>query len=85
MTSKQQEEALSALLEMQEALKLKGYTVTALDEGGVLIDRWGHVKGIWQMHPQGFSWTPAGYNESLCRVDDIEEAMRYTLTALDNI
>ena len=84
MTVKAKELALADRLEAQEALKLRGYTATALPEGGVLIDRWGHARGLWHFSPKGFSWTPAGYNEPVCRVDDVEEAVRHTLLVLDN-
>ena len=76
---------LAKRLEALELLKLKGYSATPLDDGGVLLDRWGHARGIWQFGDKGWSWTPAGYNEALCHVDDTEAAVRFMLLKIEKI
>jgi hypothetical protein len=83
--TKKLEADLAARLETLELLKLKGYSATALEEGGVLLERWGHARGIWQLQEKGFSWTPAGYNLPLCVVDDIEAAVQFTLITIEKM
>jgi hypothetical protein len=68
---------LMTLLEAEEALKLRGFTASCGPTGGVVIDRWHHVRGVWHYHAGNYYWTPAGNNEPVYRTDDIRQAIRY--------
>jgi hypothetical protein len=83
--TKKLEAELADRLESLELLKLKGYSAHPLEEGGVLLERWGHARGIWQLQAKGFSWTPAGYNAPLCYVDDVEAAVRFTIVTIEKM
>lgn len=81
MTIEDQQRLLQALQE-HELLRQKGYECTIL--GGVLIERAGHARGLWRCNSRGFDWTPAGYNEPVHWVDDVEAAVLYTLKVLSS-
>jgi hypothetical protein len=72
----QKQRLLAKLLENAE-LRSRGYNFTIA--GGVLVEREGHARGLWRCSGIGFSWTPAGYNEPVHWVEDVEGAVRYTL------
>ena len=78
--TKEDLQELLALLQEHEVLRLRGYQFSLLV--GILVERAGHAKGLWRCGRNGFSWTPAGYNEPVHWVENAEAAVRYTLTAL---
>lgn len=65
-------------LEQHEVLKARGYEFSMY--GGVLVAREGHARGVWRCTHNGFSWTPAGYNEPVHWVEDAEAALIYTMS-----
>jgi hypothetical protein len=69
-------DTLSSDQELQE----RGYSFFTM--GGVLVEREGHARGIWRCTGNGFSWTPAGYNEPIHWVADADAAASYTLKLL---
>ena len=71
-------ERLSANLELAS----RGYSVELNERGDLVIDRAGHVKGVWRSQFGVLEWTPAGYNGPIYRVANIDAAERHTLIAL---
>ena len=59
-----------------------GLTAGFGDDGGALIERRGHLRGIWRCMDGGFSWTPAGYNEPVFQAKNLEDAVTFTLSVL---
>lgn len=70
------------LLRKHEVLRLRGYSFVLGVEGGVVIDRWGHVRGVWHHDGERYAWTPASNSEPIHWSDDAEAAVRYTLVTL---
>ncbi len=46
---------------------------------GVLISCGGHLRGIWQIHSNGFQYIPAGYNEAVHTAESAADAAQITL------
>lgn len=82
MTSRERELELLGLLQSHEILRLRGFSFVMGPEGGVVIDRWGHVRGIWRFKDGHFGWTPPSYNSPVHWVATAEAAVRYTLVTL---
>jgi hypothetical protein len=61
-----------------------GLTAGFGEQGGVVIERRGHVRGIWRCLGGEFAWTPAGYNEPVHEAADIEAAVAYTQALLQS-
>ncbi len=74
--------ALLAALEAQESLKLRGFTSSCGPTGGVVIDRWSHVRGVWHFHAPNYFWIPAGSTEPSYRTGSLPHAVDYTLTVI---
>ena len=66
-------------LDAEHRLAAKGFAVSCGPTGGVVIDRDGHVHGVWHFVKGNFFWTPAGYNEPIYKTASIEEAVSYTM------
>lgn len=81
MTAEERERKLVERLTAEAQLASGDYTVSH-DPAGIIIDRNGHVKGIWQWRAEAFEWTPAGRNEPTEVVKCPEEAVRLTLQML---
>jgi hypothetical protein len=82
MSDQEIEKALWQRLQKNRALSWHGYAVLFDDHGHVVIDRSGHVKGVWQAIGGVLAWIPAGYNEPLYKVADVDAAEQHTLVAL---
>lgn len=65
-----------------ETMKLRGFTMSCGPTGGVVIDRWNHVRGVWHFHLGNFYWTAAGNNEPVYRTVSIDDAVAYTLDVI---
>jgi hypothetical protein len=81
MSDQDIENLLWHLLQQNEVLQRNGYAVLFNEQGHVVIDRAGHVKGVWQAIDGVLAWTPAGYNEPLYKVADAKAAEQHTLVA----
>jgi hypothetical protein len=44
----------------------------------VVLERRGHVRGVWHCKGKSFSWTPAGYNEPTFTTANLDAAVAYT-------
>lgn len=82
MGANDQNNALKDALEAQETLKLRGFTASCGPTGGVVVDRWNHVRGVWHFHIHSYFWTPAGYNQPTYRTERLEEAVSFTLETI---
>ena len=71
--------ALVARLNHEEAFKQRGFITECGPTGGVVVERWEHVRGVWHFSGKSYFWTPSGYNEPIYRTDSIEAAVKYTL------
>lgn len=73
---------LMEALEVEESLKLRGFTAACGPTGSVVLDRWNHVRGVWHFAGQNYFWTPAGYNEPTFRCGSLDGAVQHTLEVL---
>lgn len=73
---------LMAALEADQSLKVRGFTAACGPTGGVVIDRWNHVRGVWHFHQSHYFWFPAGYIEPSFRCDSQVDAIAYTVTVI---
>lgn len=78
MGANDQSKELTQRLAADEPLRLRGFTFSCGPTGGVVVDRWNHVRGVWHYHEGNFYWMPAGYNEPSYRTADIEQALTHT-------
>lgn len=82
MGANEQNAALKELLERQEVLRLRGFTIACGPTGDVVVDRWNHVRGVWHFRDANFHWTPVGNNEPTHRVETLEQALAYSLEVI---
>lgn len=73
---------LFGLLERNEVLKLKGFTLAYDRGGGIVIDRGGHVHGIWSHDSERYAWVSPGNSEPKFRTGDAKSAVLYTVVIL---
>jgi len=73
---------LFSRLERHEVLRARGYSFVLEPCGGIVIDRWGHVRGIWRHKASRYAWTPASHTEPTHWAADAEAAVRYTLVVI---
>ena len=73
---------LFSLLKKNQVLKLKGYSLDFDQEGGIVIDRAGHVHGIWNHDHKGYAWVSPGNSEPKFRTEDVKSAVLYTVVVL---
>lgn len=70
---------LMRALEGSEDLKQRGFTAACGPTGGVVVDRWSHVRGVWDYIDGHYFWTPAGHSIPTFRSSTCEGAMKYSL------
>lgn len=73
---------LFGLLTQNESLKTRGYSLSCSRDGGIVIDRSGHVRGIWGVDGDSYTWLTPGDSEPKFRTGDPQSALLYTLVAL---
>jgi hypothetical protein len=72
---------LFGLLRRNETLRTQGFSLSCAD-GGIVIDRWGHVRGIWDFDGQSYTWVTPGSTEPIFKTADAKSAVRYTVVTL---
>lgn len=82
MATSHEDRKLLDLLRQHEVLRARGYSFELGPAGGVVIDRWGHVRGIWHYRDGRYAWTPASNTEPTHWVLDADSAVRYTLVVI---
>ncbi|HET6322206.1 MAG TPA: hypothetical protein VFF87_09165 [Hyphomicrobium sp.] len=78
-TEKQQ---LFGLLQTNKILKKNGYSLAYDGEGGIVVDRAGHVHGIWEHDRRSYTWISPGNTEPRFRTEDVRSAVLYTVVVL---
>ncbi|MFN3622567.1 MAG: hypothetical protein ACK4TP_00760 [Hyphomicrobium sp.] len=73
---------LFELLQKNQVLKSKGYSLALDQDGGIVIDRAGHVHGIWSHDARGYAWVSPGNSEPKFRTEDPKSAVLYTVVVL---
>ncbi len=71
--------ALMEALQAQEVLTLRGFTAACGSTGSVVVDRWNHVRGVWDFRNGVYYWTDAGYSQPSFRAESLEGAVAQTL------
>jgi len=74
---------LLGLLNRNEMLKTRGFSFSYAAAGGIVLDRFGHVHGIWDFDGRNYTWQSPGNTEPKFRTEDPRSAVLYTLAALD--
>jgi len=62
--------------------KLKGYSLAYSQSSGIVIDRAGHVHGIWNHDAKSYAWVSPGNSEPKFRTEDAKSALLYTVVVL---
>jgi predicted lipoprotein len=73
---------LFRLLKKNDVLRSKGFSLAVDPEGGIVVDRAGHVHGIWSHDGRGYAWVSPGNSEPKFRTDDLKSAELYTVVVL---
>jgi hypothetical protein len=73
---------LFGLLAKNEVLRIKGYSLAYDTDGGIVIDRSGHVHGIWSHDARSYTWVSPGNTEPKFRTQDAKSAVLYTVVVL---
>lgn len=73
---------LFGLLKKNETLKLKGFSLAYNPSTGIVIDRSGHVHGIWDHDATSYKWTSPGNSEPKFRTESVNSAVLYTVVVL---
>lgn len=73
---------LLAALNTDESFQARAYTASTGDTGGIVVERAGHVRGVWHHHGSEFFWAPAGSSSPTFRTASLQDAVTHTLTAL---
>lgn len=73
---------LIEMLEAQEALKLRGFSASYGSTESVVVDRWGHVRGLWHIHKDQYFWTGGASSQPCHVVPTLEEAVAYTMRVI---
>ena len=70
------------LLDANDTLRLKGFSLSYDQDGGIIVDRAGHVHGIWSHDSKGYAWVSPGNSEPRFRTEDVRSAVLYTVVVL---
>ncbi len=73
---------LFGLLKQNETLRTRGFSLSRAQDGGIVIDRWGHVRGIWDFDGHSYSWVTPSNREQIFRTADAKSAIQYTIVTL---
>ncbi len=69
-------------LDAFETLKARGFTASCGPTGGVVLDRWNHVHGVWYFHEGNYFWTGAGSTQPSFRTERLSAAIEYTMNVI---
>ena len=73
---------LKEALQSQEQLKLRGFSATCGDNDSVVIDRWGHCRGVWRIYSGQYFWIGGASSQPLHCAATYGDAIAYTLTVI---
>jgi len=74
---------LLGLLNRNDMLRTRGFSFSSGPVGGIVIDRFGHVHGIWNFDGRSYTWQSPGSTEPRFTTEDAKSAVLYTLAALN--
>jgi hypothetical protein len=74
---------LLGLLNRNDMLRTTGFSFSSGPAGGIVIDHFGHVHGIWNFDGRSYTWQSPGSTEPRFRTEDAKSAVLYTLAALN--
>lgn len=75
-------EHLLGLLEGNEALRKRGFSTSRTPTGQIVIDRSGHVHGIWDHDGRNYTWLSPCNSEPVFSTESPSSAVVYTLITL---
>jgi hypothetical protein len=70
------------LLLCNDVLRTRGFSLSRTQEGSIVVDRFGHVHGIWNYDGRQYAWTSPSSSEPIFHTDSPSAAVVYTLLAL---
>ena len=73
---------LLGLLQRNDVLKARGFSLSSMHTDSIVIERSGHVHGIWEFDGRQFAWLTPCSSEPIFRTDNPSAAVVYTLIAL---
>ena len=76
---------LFGLLRQSETLRTRGFSMSCAHDGGIVIDRLGHVHGIWDYDGGSYIWVTPGNSQPMFRTDDLASAVHFTVVTLAQI
>lgn len=82
MAANAQNIALLRTLEAQKVFKLRGFTASVGPAGSVVIDRWGHMRGLWHFNKGQYFWTGGASSQPTLSKETLDEAVNHTLTTI---
>jgi len=77
-----QAQRLLSLLQCNPTLKSRGFSLSRTQSGSIVIDRYGHVHGIWDFNGRCYSWLTPGSSEAKYQTGNPKSAVLYTLVTL---
>lgn len=72
-------------LQSNETLKNRGFFVSHIPDGRIVIDRCGHVHGIWDHDGENYVWVSPSSSEPMFHTGDAPSALLYTLVVLGRV
>ncbi len=79
---KSQTRQLLELLSNNNTLKTRGFLVHSTQTGRIIIDRSGHVHGMWDFDGEYYAWVSPSSREPMFHTGDAQSALLYTLVVL---
>jgi hypothetical protein len=76
---------LFGLLRKNETLRQKGFSLAYSPSTGIVIDRSGHVHGIWNHDAASYTWVSPGNSEPKFRTETASSAVLYTVVVLAQV
>ena len=73
---------LLGLLRQNQTLRSKGFSVSYTPAGEIVIDRSGHVRGIWDFDGKAYNWMSPCSSDPLFRTGNAKAAVLFTLVTL---
>ncbi len=70
------------LLKQNETLRKRGFSLSCDRDGGIVVDRLGHVRGIWDSDGRSYTWITPGSSEPIFHTTDAGAAVLYTVVTL---
>jgi len=73
---------LFGLLRQSETLRKRGFSLSCAHEGGIVVERSGHVHGIWDFDGGSYTWVTPSSSEPIFRTNDPTSAVQFTVVTL---